>query len=871
MTCPTFLQCFVAVDAPATPASFVSLASKPSCIHVEAVDDIGAAYAWRLPGGPIGGTNVSSLPSLPPSQGPADGTTIRLVMYRMPSHSVAEEPMVVQPQIACVDENGNLVTLTQKFFVRASLGQSEPFLSGNRVADVVAGVATFTDLAILAEGQGFTLRLQAGSLGRNATIETPRFSILPPVRALRFAGGFPNVSSAGSPIGTFQTKTGTPLEVPTVYLLDLDHHYAALSTKLVTASVIGAKLSGQTAVYASSGVASFENVFMTKAGNFTMKFDCGGFHIMSTYFVVSAGQATFLAVDDQPCAIPCDRAIQNTLLQVAEDMFEVRVSLRDKYFNRVTDQKASVSVALRGYPLLPVDSGLLSGCGTRPMADGVAYFTDCSVGHQGFFKLEFTSIVGFNNLTLKNSSLVFDVQVAVRTLKFTLQPNTSIAGLPLGGSSSWQPPALELLDEYGYRTLSRRSVLIALNTTYMTTTCASACVNASLCRSDKNRTCGSPVSLVRGTVYSPLDGLAVLSDTAVEVASKRYFLNVISSESLFIRSLEFEVVHAARAAIVVSQLPQDALLSEPFTVQPLISIVDRFGNVVLSDSAGFVNCSLHDAGSLVLRGFSKAKLENGEARFVNLAIDTDGYYADYIASWRSLIFWSYDLSTVSQQFYVGDGARNITIVDQPALDVTAGSIINSAMGSFPKVQILGSAGMPLNLSARTLAVRVNDSNCPDRFPVMPRVAPALYQAELVGVLPVSLGQTFALTRFRPIGFDVEGAVFLKVVDGSYDCDLNGDKTGLFTSNVNDTLQQLKCFRGNCTSYYTDQPYVTFVIRQMPLSGTARICACLASDAGQCTSSFRIVGLSLQQRATWKLQTSFFVQGSLFPVRNYLNR
>lgn len=864
---PVLLQCFVAIDEPAIPTDgFVSLASKPSCIHVEAVDDIGAAYVWRLPGGPIGGAGASWHAGLPASTGPPGGTSIRLVMYRTPSHSVAEEAMIVQPQIACVDEMGNLVTLTQKAFLSASLGQmsSGAVLRGNTVADVAAGIATFTDLSVSAEGQGFTLRLQASSLGGNATVESPRFSILPPVRALRFAGGFPNITVAGSPIGTFEANTGTPLAVPTVYLLDFDHHYAALSSKLVTVSLEGSHVFGQTSVYASSGVATFENIYITQSGSFSLKFDCGGFHVMSSYFVVSAGQATFLAIDRQPCAIPCDPTTENTLLQVAEDIFEVKLSLRDKYFNLITDQSASASANLRRYPLMPIDSGLLSGCSDQSMTDGVAHFTDCSVGDQGFFKLEFTVLVNSNNVTLQNSTLVFDVQVAVRTLEFIAQPNTSVAGLPLVGGTTWNsPPALELLDEYGYRTLSRRQVLISLNTTHMETTCASACMNASLCRSSKNITCASPFSLVRGTIYAPLDGVAVLSDTVVEVASKRYFLNVISSNTLFISSVEFEVRHGPMAAVVVSQLPQDALLSEPFTQQPLVSLVDQFGNIVLSDSSGFVNCSLYDSYGFVLRGFSKARLSNGEARFTNLAIDLQGGHQDYYGSWKQLAFSSYGLKTVSQQFYVSDGVLDIEIIEQPPNIVTAGEIVSGLLGVYPEIRVLGLSGVATNLSARAVGVRVNDSECPDRYPALSRVSPTLYQAKLVGVLPVSVGQTFALTKFRPIGFNMQGNVLLKVVEGNYNCDLSpSENEGLvFTANVNDTLQRLRCVGENCTSYFTGEPFVKFIIRRMPQSGTARVCACHLSDAGLCTSSFRVMGLSLQQVGHLQLRLLL-----LFPIQ-----
>jgi hypothetical protein len=217
-----------------------------------------------------------------------------------------------------MDENGR-ISFNQAAYIHASLsGPTSAQLKGNIYADIVDGLATFTDLSITEDGQGFVLKLSAPSLGKY--IETPRFSVLPPVRNLLVANSLPSIVRAGHSIGTFDAQTGAPILVPSAYLLDEDRHYAALSGRLVSVSAIGpvgGELRGQTQVYASSGVASFHSVYLTKMGNYSLVFTSGDARVVSSSVItVVAGRPAFLSVDQQPCAVPCDGLAPSSRSQV---------------------------------------------------------------------------------------------------------------------------------------------------------------------------------------------------------------------------------------------------------------------------------------------------------------------------------------------------------------------------------------------------------------------------------------------------------------------------------------------------------------------------------------------------------------------------
>ncbi len=96
---PAHTQCFVATDSSPSTTSFESLESTPSCVYIRSVLEFGQTQAWGVPRGPLEG--IASLQSVRPEAviAASRGEPVELVMFRQPSHSVAEEAMIVQPQV----------------------------------------------------------------------------------------------------------------------------------------------------------------------------------------------------------------------------------------------------------------------------------------------------------------------------------------------------------------------------------------------------------------------------------------------------------------------------------------------------------------------------------------------------------------------------------------------------------------------------------------------------------------------------------------------------------------------------------------------------------------------------------------------------
>jgi hypothetical protein len=526
-----------------------------------------------------------------------------------------------------------------------------------------------------------------------------------------------------------------------------------------------------------------------------------------------------------------------TLFQVAEDTFLVSVALTDAFFNRIYEGSGSVSSTLRKYPVGPVEAGLLSGCAAAPLINGAATFGDCAVRLQGFYQLELMATLNTTNQTMKNTTLVFDVQVAVKTIKFTVQPGASVAGQPLQGVTSAYPK-LELLDQYNYRTISRRKVRLVLNSSNIVSNCAAECLNAAMCRDAKNSTCVTPARLMKGLEYEPIEGLATIDETVIQRASDLYRLVIVSSETLSVTSIPFRVTHGPTASIVVSRIPENVILTEPFQVQPLISLIDAYGNVASGDSTGTVHCTLSDINGFSLRGFQTARLYQGEARFENLAVDVESLGIASNMTLR-LNFTSYSFSTRSIPFGITLPATQLQISSHP-VNATAGQALGGVLGA-PQVRLLDVEGQQVNLTGRAVAVRINDSACPDRYPAPRPAEPVLFQAQLQGVLPIVPGQRFVLNKFHPVGFgDVGQRMVLELVDGDVDCDVATD-TIVQVKRLGAGAAEVYCDKTGCTHAVTQAKYVEFTILTLPASGTARVCV-----KPPTATVWRTLALTLQQ-------------------------
>ena len=184
----------------------------------------------------------------------------------------------------------------------------------------------------------------------------------------------------------------------------------------------------------------------------------------------------------------------------------------------------------------------------------------------------------------------------------------------------WLNPNLK--NSYGFKTESQRPVWAMLEAGNASFYCAAQCRDAALCAATANRTCESLARIEAGDATAPSHGVARFDSVTINRAAFGYRLQFLVSDSLFSFSATFDVTHAPPSSLVLLRLPYRTLLSEPFGVQPVCSVVDSFGNVALSVSTGEVVATLRDNATFFLLGFNRVAMRDGEAEFRNLGVDS---------------------------------------------------------------------------------------------------------------------------------------------------------------------------------------------------------------------------------------------------------
>ena len=851
--------------------------SKPACLYISVISGL-ATLAPQL------GYQTAVIPDFYPFTYPAppapvfvpEGAVKKMVIYRQPAHIIAGEAFMVQPQVAFLDGMGRLLseltlsTPTVQVAVSPVGMHPEVLLGGNLMARVVHGVATFTDLMLPREGVGYMLRITADAVSDSTAfqIDTLRFYVLPEALKLKLTVP-PRDSISGEPLPG----------PPTVLLMDFDWNFAVLSGKTVRVSLttvstvpndvgVVPTLYGLTTEQAAHGVGKFDDLKITVAGDYRLVFSLERVGpilygsplegwMESPTFSVRAGKAAILFVQQQPCALPC--LDTSNMHQVADDLFTCSLAMRDSYYNLVffdggdAPANAPASVSLRRYPDKPNVESLLGGdlsVAASPQEQGVfGYtFTNLFIKEQGFFSIVFEVQ---SDYTISNTSLVFDVQLAVDSLDVRVPPTTSTAGDHVQG-----PPTLALLDAYRFGTASKRISWTELNSSAAVFSCAAPCHNAAACVNKSvpyNDTCRQAAVIVSGVYSTPVAGVATFAQVVVRRAAVNYRLTVYAKNDIFTATPFFTVEHSEPYELTVSRLPMKMIMSEPFGVQPLVALTDSFGNICLKESSRVVEAALVDASgtNFFLAGVPKIRLQRGVADFHNLAIEA--YSLVTTQTLHTLRFRCHlsiagsltTLQTVTQQLEVDPGVVDLSMSVQPSASVAGSSVVGA-----PAVQLTtANSSETLVLSNRTISARVVEANCPLRYPVPEPVVPRIVQVEMRGAVPLVAGQAFVITNFRAVGFAADGGrASVKIIDAHFQCEEN--RSGVDAS-VGADEQPLTCFaEGNCVAAEDDTSlYLSFTLVRVPASGQVRVCAKADGENNA------VVSVAPQQLRTWKLWTT----------------
>jgi parallel beta helix pectate lyase-like protein len=213
----------------------------------------------------------------------------RVEFSAQPTNAIAGEAISPHVRIRVLDASGNAFTgpMTVSLTLTSSNGA---VLLGTTSVAAANGVATFSDLRIEKAGTGYVLNAAAGSL--TGAGSSPFDVTHGAATKLRFVGQ-PSPATAGKPISP----------AVTVEITDQYDNRATSATHVVTvhpsASVQGLYVLGAARVVAVLGLATFDNIAMTRSGSHSLRAVAIGLADATSelFAVVLASQSRFCPTD----------------------------------------------------------------------------------------------------------------------------------------------------------------------------------------------------------------------------------------------------------------------------------------------------------------------------------------------------------------------------------------------------------------------------------------------------------------------------------------------------------------------------------------------------------------------------------------------
>jgi hypothetical protein len=331
-----------------------------------------------------------------------------------------------------------------------------------------------------------------------------------------------------------------------------------------------ATLGGTATQAAVNGVATFNDLSLTKAGSYSLAAsDASLTADSSTLFDITPDAAAQLTFSQQPTDVTAGHTLSS-----------VQVRVEDQFGNLISDDSSNVTLSIAS------GSGTLDGTLTVAADHGLATFDTLSLNQAGAFTL------GAADASLEGgTSDSFNVNADAAThLAFSQGPANGTAGA-LGTIT------VTIQDQFNNVVTSDNSnVTIAL---------------------------GSGSGTLSGTLtVAAVNGVATFTDLGLTKADT-YTLTASDGEFSPITSESFTLGADVASQLVISQQPGNTVAGETLGAV-VVQVQDQYGNVVVSDSS---NVTIAIAsGSATLGGTLTVAAVNGVATFNTLSFTETGAY-----------------------------------------------------------------------------------------------------------------------------------------------------------------------------------------------------------------------------------------------------
>src|SRR5216117_2972514 len=481
------------------------------------------------------------------------GAATHLVFSVQPVTTAAGAAITPAVQVTARDALENTATgFTGNVTVTLAANPTGGTLSGTTVVAASAGIATFSGLAINKAGTGYTLSATAaGQTGPTSTA----FDITPASAARLVFSVQPASVTAGAAITPAVQVTAQDAQRNTAT------GFSGNVTLAIGANPGGGTLAGTAAVAAASGIATFTNLSINKAGSgYTLAASATGVSgATSAAFDVAAGTASQLAFTVQPTSATAGSVITPA----------VRVIAQDGLGNTATSFTGNVSVALGSNP----GGATLAGTTTMAAVAGVATFGNLSIDKAGTGYTLTTSATG---LTGQPSASFIISAAAANKLVFTVQPTSVTAGAPI-------TPAVQVTAQDGLGN---------------TVTSFTASVTVAL---GNNPGAGA---LTGTTSVTAVAGVATFSGLSVDKVATGYTLTAVATGLTTWSSTVFNVTPGAASQLVFTVQPTTTVAGATITPAVQVTAQDAHGNTATAFSGSVAVAIGANPGGGALSGTS---------------------------------------------------------------------------------------------------------------------------------------------------------------------------------------------------------------------------------------------------------------------------
>jgi uncharacterized repeat protein (TIGR01451 family) len=571
------------------------------------------------------------------------GADASLAITVAPSSTVRSgDVLTVQPQVRVYDISGNPTSAVRQ--VSVALASGGGTLSGTTTVTTVAGLATFTNVAISGTVGSYALRFSS----------TPLTSVTSGSIAVS-AGAATQVSLLTAPSSVVSSGVVFPVQ-PVLQLRDSAGNAVSEGGVAISASLAsgGGLLGGLLTVPTSaSGTAQFADLRITGVvGDRTLAFAGSGLAtVVSGPVAVSPGAAAQLSLTTQPSA-----AVTSGLPFAVPPVVQVR----DASGNAVAQAGAPVTVALES------GDGALGGILTR---------TTDAAGQVAFEGITITGAIGTRTLRFTTPAMTAVVSNVVSVaagpaagLAIDRQPSTlAQVNVPLV-----QQPLVRLVDVSG-NPVAQAGVVITVSLATGT------------------GVLGGTLSGATGA-----DGVATFSGLSIAGSVGTYRLSFTAPALASALSGTVQLSEGAPAVLAVLSQPSSVARSGVvFDQQPSIQLRDAVGNAVAQ--AGVAVTVQIGSGGGTLGGVPVVATDAaGRAVFSGLSISG-------VVGVRTLTFSAsgFDTTTSAPVEVTCGRCAYLGLLQQPPVSAQSGAPLSAA----PRVQQFDGAGNPTS-TVRTVTVEL---------------------------------------------------------------------------------------------------------------------------------------------------------------------